>query len=242
MGDIHFIGGEKGGVGKSVMARVLAQYFIDRKLHITGFDTDSSHASFTRFYNDFVSPIIVDRFESLDTIMEVFEETEDNNVIVDLAAQSHKPVSRWILESDLFEAAENINIGVNFWHIMDDGRESAQLLDTLFDTYGKGVQYIIVLNEGRGTDFSAFEDSEENKRAQEFGTVIMRLPKLHQATMNNIDRLNSSFWAAVNNNRRYNKALKILERQRVRVWLKKAYEAIDGTLAKITKLASVVAE
>ena len=28
---IHFIGGEKGGVGKSLTARVLAQYMIDKE-------------------------------------------------------------------------------------------------------------------------------------------------------------------------------------------------------------------
>ena len=32
---IHMVGGEKGGVGKSVLARVLAQYHIDR---ITDFE------------------------------------------------------------------------------------------------------------------------------------------------------------------------------------------------------------
>lgn len=29
MAHIHFIGGEKGGVGKSLVARILAQYLID---------------------------------------------------------------------------------------------------------------------------------------------------------------------------------------------------------------------
>lgn len=230
MGDIHFIGGEKGGVGKSVMARVLTQYFIDRKVPVMGFDTDISHASFTRFYSDFTSPLMADRFESMDSIIDVFEETGDKNVIVDLAAQSHRLVSRWILESGLFEAADDLTIGVNLWHVMDDGKESTQLLGTLFDTYGKGPRYIIVINEGRGTDFSAFEDSEERERAQELDAAIMRLPKLHHATMRNIDRLNSSFWAALNNTGRYNKALRILERQRAKVWLRKAYEAIDGVL------------
>jgi len=43
MSSLNFIGGEKGGVGKSVAARVLAQYFIDRKKPFTGFDTDRSH-------------------------------------------------------------------------------------------------------------------------------------------------------------------------------------------------------
>ena len=52
MASINFIGGEKGGVGKSVVARLLAQYFIDRRRAFTGFDTDRSHTSFTRFYAD----------------------------------------------------------------------------------------------------------------------------------------------------------------------------------------------
>ena len=37
MSSLNFIGGEKGGVGKSVAARVLAQYFIDRGRPFTGF-------------------------------------------------------------------------------------------------------------------------------------------------------------------------------------------------------------
>ena len=31
MATIHLIGGEKGGVGKSLLARILAQYFIDHR-------------------------------------------------------------------------------------------------------------------------------------------------------------------------------------------------------------------
>ena len=47
--NIHLIGGEKGGVGKSLMARVLAQYLIDRQLPFLGFDTDRSHGALMRF-------------------------------------------------------------------------------------------------------------------------------------------------------------------------------------------------
>ena len=49
MSSLNFIGGEKGGVGKSVAARVLAQYFIDKGRPFLGFDTDRSHTSFARF-------------------------------------------------------------------------------------------------------------------------------------------------------------------------------------------------
>ncbi|MBP9062093.1 MAG: mobilization protein, partial [Rhodoferax sp.] len=74
MPSLNFIGGEKGGVGKSVAARLLAQYFIDHEQPFTGFDTDRSHTSFTRFYADYAAPVIVDTYEGLDQIAAVFEE------------------------------------------------------------------------------------------------------------------------------------------------------------------------
>ena len=49
---VHLIGGEKGGVGKSLVARLLAQYFIDHDLPFIGFDTDRSHGALLRFMQE----------------------------------------------------------------------------------------------------------------------------------------------------------------------------------------------
>ena len=93
MSSLNFIGGEKGGVGKSVTARLLAQYFIDRNKPFTGFDTDRSHNSFTRFYQGFASPVVVDSYEALDSIVNGFEGNPEHSVIVDLAAQTLAPAT-----------------------------------------------------------------------------------------------------------------------------------------------------
>ena len=66
MANIHLIGGEKGGVGKSLVAHVLAQYFIDREIPFVAFDTDRSHGALMRFYAGYASPVVVDNYESLD--------------------------------------------------------------------------------------------------------------------------------------------------------------------------------
>ena len=50
MANIHLIGGEKGGVGKSLVSRLLAQYFIDHSIPFMGFDSDRSHGALLRFY------------------------------------------------------------------------------------------------------------------------------------------------------------------------------------------------
>ena len=77
MANIHLIGGEKGGVGKSMVARVIAQYLIDKEIPFRGFDTDRSHRSLLRFYSDYAAPVAIDRYESLDTMVETATENPE---------------------------------------------------------------------------------------------------------------------------------------------------------------------
>ena len=231
MSSINFIGGEKGGVGKSVVARFLAQYFIDKGRAFTGFDTDRSHTSFTRFYADFASPVVVDTYEGLDLIAGVFEEEpvagDPPNVIVDLAAQTAAPLARWIKDSDLVSLMASIGVTVNFWHVADAGKDSVDLLDRLVATYGAGPNYIVVKNLGRGTDFSQLEESNALKKAQALGGHVISLAQLHEASMRKIDRQNASFWGAIHTTSGPD-ALGLLERQRVKTWLKTAYSNLDA--------------
>ena len=230
MSSLNFIGGEKGGVGKSVAARVLAQYFIDRGRPFTGFDTDRSHTSFTRFYAEYASPVIVDSYEGLDLIVGIFEEPapdgEQKSVIVDLAAQTATPLARWVKDSDVMSLLAEMGITVNFWHLADAGKDSVDLLDRLIDTFGAGPNYFVVKNQGRGADFSQLDESHALKRALALGARVITLAQLHEASMRKIDRQNASFWAAINH-RSGPDALGLLERQRVKTWLKKTYDTLD---------------
>ncbi|RYF77058.1 MAG: mobilization protein [Comamonadaceae bacterium] len=226
MSSLNFIGGEKGGVGKSVTARVLAQYFIDRNRPFTGFDTDRSHGSFTRFYEGFASPVVVDTFEGLDTVVNGFERNPQQSVIVDLAAQTLAPLARWIKDSDLLALFAELGVAVNFWHVLDDGKDSTDLLGTLVDTFGSGPNYIVVQNHGRGGDFQMLLGSDSLAKATAAGAQVITLPRLHESSMRKIDAHNTSFWKAVND-REGPGALGLLERQRVKTWLASAYAAFD---------------
>jgi hypothetical protein len=226
---LHFIGGEKGGVGKSVVARLLAQYFIDNDRSFTGFDTDRSHTSFTRFYEDYASPVVVDSYEGLDLIVGTLEEAIDagteTNVIVDLAAQTAAPLSRWIHDSDLFAVLQEMGVNVYFWHVADAGKDSVDLLDRLVQTFNGAPHYVVVKNLGRGSDFSQLDASPALAKAVSLGAQVIVLPQLHEASMRKIDRQNASFWAAVNT-RNTPDALGLMERQRVKTWLAKAYDTL----------------
>jgi hypothetical protein len=227
MNTIHLIGGEKGGVGKSVVARVVAQYLIDKNLPFLGFDTDRSHGSLLRFYADFASPVVVDSYESLDAIVEAAAEQPDKRVLVDLAAQTHDPLVKWMDDSGVLETAEELGVSFSYWHVMDNGKDSVDLLKKLLDRFGARLNYVLVLNQLRGDNFEIFEQSGEREHALALNAQIITLKRLHEPVINKIDAGSTSFWAAKNRSVTDAKGLGLLERQRVKLWLRAAYEQID---------------
>lgn len=225
MAHIHFIGGEKGGVGKSLVARILAQYFIDHERAFLGFDTDRSHGALLRFYADNASPVVVDRYESLDAIVEAAAADPGRSILVDLAAQTQAALTQWIEDSGLLELSSELGLALTYWHVMDSGRDSADLLKKLLDTFGSRLNYVLVQNHIRGDHFDILEASGEKQRALGLHARVIDIKRLHEATMARIDSQSSSFWAATQRTDEH--ALGILERQRVKLWLRHAYGEID---------------
>jgi len=232
MSIIHFIGGEKGGVGKSLIARVLAQYFIDQQIPFAGFDTDKSHGALLRFYGQFSTPIILDAHDSLDPIVESAMENPQRRILVDLAAQTQHSLSQWLDEADVIGMAQETGLSLTWWHVMDAGKDSVDLLQKWLDRFGGRMKLVIVLNEVRGDRFDILEASGQRSRAEQLGASFVSLRKLPDAAMQKIDQHSTSFWAALNPAQMPDRAstgLGILERQRVKVWLQRVY----GDIAKL---------
>ena len=120
-----------------------------------------------------------------------------------------------------------MGVTLNFWHVADTGKDSVDLLDRLINTFGAGPNYFIVKNQGRGSDFSQMDESAALKKALALGARVITLGQLHEASMRKIDKQNASFWAAINN-RGGPDALGMLERQRVKTWLKTTYKTLDA--------------
>ncbi len=215
---IHLVGGEKGGVGKSLMARLLAQYFIDHGLPFVGFDTDRSHGALLRYYAGFASPVVIDHYEALDAIVEAAVELPGRRVLVDLAAQTHAPLVQWMEESGVLDLVDVSGVTVHYWHVMDSGRDSVDLLERLLDQFGARLRYVLVRNQLRGDDFSQLDRSGQQARALALGAKVISIRRLHDPVMQKIDAHNASFWAARNLGSKEGAGLGMMERQRLKIW------------------------
>ena len=228
MAHIHFIGGEKGGVGKSLTARVLAQYMIDKEIPFLGFDTDRSHGALMRFYAGYASPVVMDSVEALDVIVEAAAEAPDRRILVDLAAQTHDPLVKWMEDTGVVELAAEMGMPIYYWHVMDSGKDSVDLLAKLLDRFGSSLQYVLVRNQVRGNDFSVLEQSGQQARALDASAKIVTLKKLHDGVIQKIDAGSSSFWKARTAQDADGGGLGLMDRQRVKMWLRDVYTELDS--------------
>lgn len=225
MSHIHFIGGEKGGVGKSVSARLLAQWFIDREIPWAGIDADLSHGALGRFYGDFTRPVDLQSTDSIDQIMDRALGAE-RQVLVDLPAQSARALHGWLEEANVIAFANETGVKLSFWHVSDGGFASVSAIDSSLSVLRDRVRHVVVKNYGRSKDFTQFEESPTRSALSEFSGAIVDLPELDSTTMYRIDRLGTSFWAAIHRAEGPD-VLKPLERQRAKLWLDRCYAEFD---------------
>jgi hypothetical protein len=179
-----------------------------------------------RFYGDYASPVLIDRFEALDHVVEAAVELPGVRVLVDLAAQTHDPLVRWIEDSGVLNMADDTGFTLHYWHVMDSGRDSVDLLTRLLDRYGKQLNYVLVLNQLRGDDFGQLERSGQLERALALGAKVITIKHLHDAVVQKIDANNISFWAAKTDILGGDASLRLIDRQRLFMWLQHAFEEL----------------
>jgi hypothetical protein len=226
MSQIHFVGGEKGGVGKSTVTRLLAQEFIDRDLNFVALDGDRSHGDMLRFYADYSQPLNLQDNASADSIL-LSAIDADQKVLVDLPAQSACALESWVNDNGILELIEEMNIPLVVWHVMDGSRNSVDLLERSVNDFARNddVAFVIVKNHGRGSNFTLFDKSEAKTAAEERGAHIVDLAALDDNVMSKIDWFGLSFWAAANLTD--GECLSLLERQRVKMWRKHWQEQLE---------------
>jgi hypothetical protein len=217
---IHFIGGEKGGVGKSVVARLLAQYWIDQAQNFAGIDCDLSHGALLRHYGDFTQAVDLSSTESADQILDRAL-GGDRRVVVDLPAQSAHALFTWLSGANVLRLANELGAAVTFWHVTDGGYASVGQVEQALDRYGDQARHVVVRNFARSKDFSQLENSPARGKLESLSGALFDLPELDAAAMHRIDGAGLSFWAAANGSAE--PALRPLERERVRVWLARCY-------------------
>jgi hypothetical protein len=130
---VHFILQGKGGIGKTLVSTILAQWLADKdETPLRCYDTDQENATFSRYKAMDVKhvPVMTDartidpkRFDAL--MIDILE--TDGNCVVDNGANTFSPLMGYLLENDCFALLQESGRKVYIHTIVGGG-------DTLHDT------------------------------------------------------------------------------------------------------------
>ena len=224
-----FCHGDKGGVGKSTFARVLAQWYTANGIQWQGFDTDATNGHLCRFYPANTVPIILNEEGSIDQILNAV--TGNRNVLlVDLGARTGDIIQRWCEETDLLTVKDELGLAITICFLLDPVKDSTSLLMDVSDHFADHCSYVLVKNQANGLRFSLYDTSKTRKRLlNELGAIEIELPELLSITYQQVDEGNLSWKAATEDT-----SLQLAARQRVKGFLKQAFAQLEEVKSLLT--------
>ncbi|MEO0374132.1 MAG: hypothetical protein AAF329_05775 [Cyanobacteria bacterium P01_A01_bin.17] len=228
MADLHKFGGEKGGVGKSFVARTVAAYCLHHQLPFVAFDTDRSNPDLMRIYGkkiDVKFGIFSEGTKFEDSANSIYETAIEQRVLCNLPAQVMPAIKGWVENNDLLALAQQDGVRFILWFVLDGGFDSLQLLSRSLRYFKGAITHVVIKNFGTGgDDWEPFlSDEALQQQIVEYGARVIDFPRfMGNSTRNTLDRENLTFAEALTY-----KGFSSLEKQRVRKFLKESYRSLE---------------
>ena len=136
MATIHLIDGEKGGVGKSFVARAMIQYALDRNLPFVAVETDRSNPDVAGVYNEICQyAVFTEDEKQANKADRIFEMAIEKPVIVSLPSQVHRAMKAWIDRNQLLKLGKDYGVDFCKWFICNGEYDSIKLFVASLNCY-----------------------------------------------------------------------------------------------------------
>ena len=226
LGTIHLIDGEKGGVGKSFVARTMIQYALDKDFPFTAVETDRSNPDVAGVYKDICQyAVLTEDEKQADKADRIFEMGMEKDVIVSLPSQVHRAMKSWIEKNQLLTLGNEYGVSFCKWFVCNGEYDSIRLFLASLNCYEKRMTHILVRNLGLCDEWSPIDEDEAvQKLIKKYRVKIIDFPKLGHKERYKINQHRLRF-----DNASEYKDFGVLGKQRVVNFLKAAYRAFDST-------------
>ncbi|MEO0374266.1 MAG: hypothetical protein AAF329_06460 [Cyanobacteria bacterium P01_A01_bin.17] len=226
---IHFADGNKGGVGKSFVARTLYQWFIDHQVPVIGFDTDpEDNPDFSDIYPDIARTVFSETQSQEDAANVIVNQAAMTHqpVVVNLPARAHHPFQAWLAKFDILTLAAEQRIGLVKWFVTTGEADSLRSLVNSLRACGTAVPHIVVRNR-KYDDWSFYNEADEVLALiQATHSQVIDLPRLPARLASTILNQRLTYDQA----RTYQgKSYGITEQAGVRKFLAQAYGEFERT-------------
>lgn len=234
---VNFFHGDKGGVGKSFLAKAYIDYLLSRKLPVTPIESDTRNPDIQRLFSKFTNVVAVDLREEHGWAR-LFEylESAEGNFAVSLPAGIGAQAERY---GEIFlEAAKEHGVPITVWWVLSDGFDSTNFIErALRQDSGLIKQAVTVRNEFFGPDFIQWRESSARKQFMDIGGQEIAFPMLTKRLADKVAERELTFSQACGDT-----GFSMFDRISLTRWVQQVHAAFDGLHLPMVQSGGVVQE
>jgi hypothetical protein len=184
---VVLIGADKGGVGKTTVARTLLDYFADRQVRARAFDTEVPRGTLKRFHPEMTDVVDINHVPDQMRIFDTVNSTDAAVSLIDIRAGLLSPTLRALRDIGFIDAAKKGDITFIVFHILGPSIAS---LDEIADTaaYLGDAKYFMVKNFINNTHFFEWDEATHSAYFKQIkGAVEIVIPKLNEMATEQVE-------------------------------------------------------
>jgi hypothetical protein len=193
------VGADKGGVGKTTVARTLLDYFTAHHLATRAFDTESPKGTLKRFHPENSDIVDVTSVADQMRIFDTLTSTDAAVTVIDVRAGLLSPTLRALRDIGFLDAVKKGQLNFIIFHILGSSIAS---LNEIEDTAAFAVdsKYFLVKNFINNTSFFEWDQATHASYFRKLKDAIeITIPKLNEMAYEQVELASVPFLTFVAN-------------------------------------------
>jgi hypothetical protein len=239
---VIIVGADKGGVGKTTVARTLLDYFAAHQVPTRAFDTEAPKGTLKRFHPDMTDVVDINLVPDQMKIFDTLNSADASVTVIDVRAGLMSQTLQALRDIGFIEAAKKGQITFALFHILGPSIAS---LDEIAETaaYLGDARYFLVKNFINNTHFFQWDEQTHSSYFNRIkGAVEITVPKLNEMATEQVELASVPFVTFVANKKPSGDpaAYSFVLRGYVRHWLGNVWAEYDRI--RLTDIVSARAQ
>ncbi len=226
---VIIVGADKGGVGKTTVARTLLDYFTAHQVATRAFDTETPRGTLKRFHPTLTEVVdmtlVADQMKIFDTL----NSSEAAVTVIDVRAGVMSPTLKALRDIGFIEAAKKGQITFAVFHILGPTIAS---LDEINETaaYLGDARYFMVKNFINNTHFFEWDEATHSSYFKQIRDAVeVVIPKLNEMATEQVELASVPYLTFIANKKQSGEpaAYSFVLRGYVRHWLGNVWAEYD---------------
>jgi hypothetical protein len=193
------VGADKGGVGKTTVARTLLDYFTAHHIPTRAFDSESPRGTLKRFHGDAAEVVDATSVSDQMRIIDTLSTTDTSVTVVDVRAGLLSPTLRSLRDIGFLDAVKKGQITFIIFHILGSSIASLNEIEETAP-FTADAKYFLVKNFINNTSFFEWDQATHASYFKKLkDAVVLTIPKLNEMAYEQVELASVPFLTFVAN-------------------------------------------